>query len=63
VEAQMESAEMQMWRDRSLVGKTVFCLGRLRMVTAIYVNIPGGVRLDCPVLGFISWNVDSLSLA
>lgn len=31
-----------------------------RKVVALYSDVPGGVRLDRPVAGFVSWNVDAL---
>lgn len=52
------------WQDGSLVGATVEVteLGVRRKVVAIYRDIPGGVRLNGPVGGIKSWNIDALTL-
>lgn len=34
--------------------------GAVRTVVALYDDIKGGVRLDKPVEGFVSWNVVDL---
>jgi hypothetical protein len=54
---------MGMWRDGSIVGKTVKRRGwRTSVVQLIYSDIPGGVRLQDRLDGFYSWNVAELEL-
>lgn len=65
VRAAEKSKLLQMWKDQSIIGKTVVLIesGERGIVERIYEDIPGGVRLKEVADGFVSWNVDSLRLA
>lgn len=46
-----------MWPNYTLIGTKV---RHVRTVVSLYSDIPGGVRLDSPIEGFKSWNMDEL---
>ena len=48
--------------DSDIVGRKVKRGRSIRTITGTYDDIPGGVRLDSPIEGFVSWNLDSLTL-
>lgn len=49
-------------RDGYIGKRAIAPNGSRRTIVATYPDIPGGVRLDKPVLGFQSWSLDELRL-
>lgn len=45
-----------------LIGRKVRYGTEVRTIVSVYSDIPGGVRLDHPIDGFRSWNMDELEL-
>jgi hypothetical protein len=48
--------------DSDLVGRKVRRGRSTRTIIRMYDDIPGGVRLDKPIEGFVSWNITDLKL-
>ena len=48
------------WPDTSLIGTKVRRGNSVRTIVSLYSDIPGGVRLDKPIEGLYSWNLEEL---
>ena len=46
--------------NKSLIGTKVRRGNSVRTIVSVYSDIPGGVRLDKPIEGFKSWNLEEL---
>lgn len=50
------------WPDQSLIGVKVKRGNSVRTIAYIFKDIPGGVRLDKSIDGFVSWNLSELEI-
>jgi hypothetical protein len=55
-------ARLRSWKAvrKKFVGRVVYRKGQRRTIVQTYSDIAAGVRLDAPVEGFVSWNLEEL---